>query len=88
MKSNTKLFKIFLFFILLITMLLGVSTAGNKSLAIFSFINSNVRLKGPSENNFKGNVSLDLEGKGIVLTANDGGQNEGLLKLVSEKIDS
>jgi DNA repair exonuclease SbcCD ATPase subunit len=69
-------------------MLLGVSTAGNKSLAIFSFINSNVRLKGPSENNFKGNVSLDLEGKGIVLTANDGGQNEGLLKLVSEKIDS
>jgi len=54
---------------------------------IFSLeIDSAISLNGPSKNDFKGHVSLDQFGRGIIITAING-QNDKLLKLVSEKID-
>ena len=60
----------------------------SKASAILSFYNSNVKLNGPSSNNFKGNVSLDNLERGIVITAGDGAHDESLLRLVSEKVES
>jgi chromosome segregation ATPase len=72
----------------LISPIIQTSAAANKSFAVFSFYKSNIKLNGSDVNNFRGNVSLDREGKGIIITSTDGGQNEALLRLVSEKIDS
>lgn len=79
--------------LLMLTLLISFSQIqafhlGSRAYAVFSFSNSNVSLSGPTQNNFKGHVSLDKDGRGIVITAGEGGQNEALLRLVSEKLDS
>jgi chromosome segregation ATPase len=44
-----------------------------------------ISMNGPSKNKFKGTVSFEKEGRGILITSNSTHQNDKLLKLVAEK---
>jgi len=74
--------------ILLFLIINFIQTFELRASAVLSFYNSNVKLNGPASNNFKGNVGLDDQERGIVITAGDGAHDESLLRLVSEKLDS
>lgn len=92
MKSHTLIKLLKVIFVSALLCMNIISTASlktsNRAFAVFSFNNSNVSLNGPSQNNFKGHVALDSENRGIIITAGDGAQNESLMRLVSEKVDS
>jgi len=63
------------------------SRTKTQSEATFIFSNSNSNLR-DSLNNFRGNVGIDTENKGIIISTFENDGNDKMLRLISEKLDS
>jgi len=63
------------------------SRTRTQSEATFKFSSGNSNLR-DSLNNFRGNVGIDTENKGIIISTLENDGNDKMLRLISEKLDS